>query len=155
MRKIMMFWAAVLMVVLVAGACGDDDDAGEGETTASGESSESGSEGSDGEAASPVATLESAGYGPKDFTIGSCTNEGETDLVLQAEADNITLLVDAPDGTGTLAVDGGNEGDGITLNGDIDGVTVGDDGSFTVTGTFTEPNNVGEDFTLTGSCAGL
>ena len=157
MRKILFLVVVTLMVVFVAAACGDDDD---GDTTSStegqtvDEASGNGDSG-DGDAAGPVATLESDGYGPKAFTIGSCTNEGETDLILQAEADNLALTVDAPDGTGNLAVDGGTESDGITLNGDINAVTVGDAGNFTVTGTFTEPNNVGEEFTLTGSCAGV
>lgn len=108
-----------------------------------------------GDAASgPSVSVSSASYG-KDFVIGSCTNSGETDLVLQAEASgNNVLLIDASGGTGTLSIDGGTEEDGIILNGTIDSVTVGDAGDFTVTGTFGEPNNVGETFTVTGSCAG-
>ncbi len=121
-----------------------------GETVCTTTTPDGGTTGGDG----PLATLSSANYGPKDFTIASCTNAGESDLVLAGQADNITIQVNAPDGTGTLGVDGGTEGDGITLNGTVESVTVGDDGSFTVTGTFGEPNNVGETFTLTGSCAG-
>lgn len=124
--------------------------AGEIVCTSSGDEGDNG-----GEASGSVATLSSSGYGPKDFTIGSCSFNGETGLALQTQADNITLLVDASDSTGTLSVDGGTEGDGITLNGDIDGVSLGDAGGFSVTGTFAEPNNVGEEFELAGSCAGL
>jgi hypothetical protein len=42
--------------------------------------------------------------------------------------------------------------DGITLNGGVEAVNVGSDRSYTVTGTFEEPNNVGETFSLTGVC---
>ena len=121
-----------------------------GETVCTTTTPDGGTTGGDG----PVASLSSANYGPKDFTIASCTNAGETDLVLAGQADNITIQVDAPDGTGTLSVDGGTEGDGITLNGTVESVTVGDAGDFTVTGTFGEPNLAGETFTLTGTCAG-
>jgi peptidoglycan hydrolase-like protein with peptidoglycan-binding domain len=122
--------------------------AGETVCTSSGDG---GDDGGDGDG--PMVTLSSDGYGPKDFEIGSCTNSGETDLVLAGEADGLTIELNAPDGTGTLAVSGGTESDVITLNGDVSDVSVGDDGSFTVTGVFGEPNNVGETFTLTGSCA--
>lgn len=101
----------------------------------------------------PEVSLTSASF-DKSFTVATCTNPGESDLSLTGQADNMSIAVDATGGTGTLSVDGGTEGDGITLNGEVDSVSVGDDGSFTVTGTFGEPNNVGETFTLTGSCAG-
>lgn len=99
-----------------------------------------------------VASLSSSNYGPKEFVIGKCTNSGESDISLQAEADNMTLIVEAS-GTGELSVDGGTEGDGISLNGAVESVVVGDAGNFTVTGTFGPPNNEGEEFELTGSCA--
>lgn len=99
------------------------------------------------------AELTSTSYG-NTFVIGACTNQGETDLVLQAEGpSNLTLVVNAPTGSGTLAVSGGTEADGITLNGQISRVSVGDDGSFTAEGVFGAPNLEGETFTLTGSCA--
>jgi peptidoglycan hydrolase-like protein with peptidoglycan-binding domain len=107
-----------------------------------------------------TATLSSAGYGPADFAIGMCSSSGESDIELQAEVNNMTLLVDADQadyseaaGAGTLNVDGGTESDGITLEGRVESVTVGDAGNFTVTGTFEGPNLGGEEFTLTGSCA--
>jgi peptidoglycan hydrolase-like protein with peptidoglycan-binding domain len=107
-----------------------------------------------------AATLESASYGPIEFLIGSCASSGESDIELQGQVDNLTLQVDAAEadrteatGIGTLSVDGGTEQDGITLNGVVEGVTVGDAGNFTVTGVFGPPNFIDEEFTLTGSCA--
>lgn len=122
------------------------------EAVAAGETvcSEGGGAGSDAEA---TATLSSPGYGPVGFVIGSCTSAGEADIELQAEVDNMSLVVSATAMAGTLAVDGGTESDGITLNGTVESVAVGDDGSFTVTGTFGPPNNEGESFTLSGSCS--
>lgn len=112
------------------------------------------------EVSAASATLSSPGYGPVDFVIGKCSNSGESDIELQAEVNNMTLLVDADQadyseaaGAGTLDVDGGTESDGITLKGRVETVTVGDVGNFTVTGTFEAPNLEGEEFTLTGSCA--
>jgi peptidoglycan hydrolase-like protein with peptidoglycan-binding domain len=103
-------------------------------------------------AAGTSVSVSSAGYGPKSFTVGSCDNSGESDLSLQGEADNLTVIITATGGMGTLSIDGGTEEDGITLNGTIESVEKGDDGSFTVTGTFGEPNLAGETFTVTGSC---
>ena len=111
-------------------------------------------------ASAASATLSSPGYGPIDFIIGKCSSAGESDIELQAEVNNMTLLVDADQadyseaaGAGMLDVDGGTESDGITLKGRVESVTVGDAGDFTVTGTFEAPNLEGEEFTLTGSCA--
>ena len=67
-------------------------------------------------------------------------------------ADGLTLEVDASEGEGTLGVSGGNESDGVTLNGDVSGVSISDQRSFTVEGEFGEPNNTGEEFTLSGAC---
>ncbi len=112
------------------------------------------SDGGDGDSSTgATATLASPGYGPVDFVIGSCTSAGESDIELQAQSDNLTLLVSAEAMAGTLSVDGGTESDGITLNGTVESVVVGDVGNFTVVGTFGPPNNEGEEFTLTGSCA--
>ncbi len=99
------------------------------------------------------ATLSSASYG-QTFTLGTCSvNADLSNISLRGEVNNLTLSVDATEGSGTVAVDGGTEGDGITLNGTIDTVEIGGDDSFNVAGTFGEPNNVGEAFTLTGACA--
>lgn len=84
-----------------------------------------------------------------EFTVTSCTNEGETDLVLEAERDSYTLSVDAPDGTGTITYTGGDEEDGADESGAVSSVTVGDAGDFTVEGTW---DSDGEAFTLTGNC---
>ena len=101
-----------------------------------------------------LATLEAPSYGPKDFIITSwdCSG-GEGDLVLQGSDEEavLTIAVAATDGLGTLAVDGGDEQDGITLNGDIESV-VKEPGGYIATGIFGEPNDVGEEFTLAGTC---
>ena len=103
------------------------------------------------EATGDTVVLNSASYS-QTFSIGSCDNTGESDLTLQGEVNGLTITIEAAGGSGTLAVDGGTEGDGITLNGDITSVEKGDDSGFQVTGTFGEPNNVGDEFTATGSC---
>jgi Putative peptidoglycan binding domain len=87
------------------------------------------------------------------FTIGSCNNRGEADLVLQAEVNGNTLLINASNGTGTLSVDGGTTGEGIELNGTIDSVEKGDSDEFQVTGIFTEPNFVDGGFVASGTCS--
>lgn len=104
-------------------------------------------------AADSQASLSSASYGPQTFTLGSCSlNADVSNLSLRGEVNNLTLGADASDGAGTLGVSGGTESDGITLNGTIDSVSIDADRSFTASGTFDEPNLVGESFTLTGSC---
>ena len=70
----------------------------------------------------------------------------------QALADNLTLLANATGGRGPVGVDGGTEEDGITLNGSITSRTIGGDDSFTASGTFSDPNCLGETFSLTGAC---
>lgn len=98
------------------------------------------------------ASLSSASYSNA-FTIGSCTSSNESSVRLQGQVNGLTLSAQAANGTGTLKVSGGGEGDGVTLNGTISSAVVGDTGAFTVKGTFTAPTNAGEAFTLTGSCA--
>lgn len=107
-----------------------------------------------------VASLSSPSYGPIDFVVGQCTSSGESDIALQGEVDNLTLVVEASEaegtedaGAGILSVDGGTESDGITLEGRVESIVVGDVGNFTVTGVFGPPNLEGEEFELTGSCA--
>ena len=143
-------WLGLVAAILITvAACGGD-----------GESTESQDGSGDEEVSAASATLTSPGYGPVEFAIGACSSSGESDIELQAEVDNMTLLVDADQadyseaaGAGTLDVDGGTESDGITLKGRVESVTVGDAGNFTVTGIFDAPNLEGEEFTLTGSCA--
>lgn len=103
----------------------------------------------------PTASLSSANYGPMTFALGTCSaNPDPSNLfvTIEGQANNLSLSADATLESGTLSVDGGTESDGITLNGTISDVEVAADGSFTATGEFGEPNNVGETFTLTGSC---
>ena len=96
-------------------------------------------------------TLAGADYS-ETFSVTSCTNPGQSDLVLQAvTSGGLTLSVDAPAGLGTLTVTGGSEQE--TLNGNVESVTVGADGALDATGTFAPPNFAGEPFTITGTCA--
>ena len=103
-----------------------------------------------------TASLSSSGYGPMTFALGTCSvssDPSSTYVTIEGQANNLSISADvAPPESGTLSVDGGMESDGITLNGTISSVEVAADGSFTATGEFGEPNNVGETFTLAGSC---
>jgi len=99
-----------------------------------------------------LAALNSTSY-DKSFRIGSCSLDADaSNISLRGEVDGFSLTVDATSGTGTLGVSGGTESDGITLNGDVTGVDISEDRSFTVTGEFGEPNLAGEAFTLSGAC---
>jgi peptidoglycan hydrolase-like protein with peptidoglycan-binding domain len=101
---------------------------------------------------SDQASLSSASY-DNTFTLGRCSLASDlANLSMQGEVNGLTLVADAVEGNGTVGVSGGNESDGITLNGTITSVTIDPSGSFTASGEFGEPNNVGEAFTLSGSC---
>jgi type II secretory pathway pseudopilin PulG len=100
-----------------------------------------------------VATLSSPSYGPTIFTVKSwdCTG-GAGDLTLTGNADpGLTLVIAMAGGSGTLVVDGGDEQDGITLNGAMSTLSKVV-GSFSATGTFVEPNLIGESFDVVGTC---
>lgn len=131
----------VALTGVLAGCGGDDetDSSAAQETVTEVSGSTTGSDG--------TASLD----GPiiAEFTVTNCVNEGETDLVLEAERESYALSVDAPDGTGTIAYTGGNEEDGIDASGTVSSITVGDAGDFTVEGTW---DSDGEAFTLTGNC---
>jgi peptidoglycan hydrolase-like protein with peptidoglycan-binding domain len=103
-----------------------------------------------------TATLSSANYGPITFALGTCSlspDPSSSYVTIEGQANNLSISADvAPPESGTLSVDGGTESDGITLNGTITDVEIAVDNSFTATGEFGEPNNVGETFTLAGSC---
>jgi hypothetical protein len=135
------FVTGIVLAGVLAGCGGDEgsESAATQETT----TEESGSTPS----ADATASLE--GSITAEFTVTSCTNEGETDLVLEAERDSYVLSVDATDGTGTITYTGGDEGDGADESGAVSSVTVGDAGDFTVEGTW---DSDGEVFTLTGNC---
>jgi peptidoglycan hydrolase-like protein with peptidoglycan-binding domain len=128
-----------------------DESVAAGETVCT-NTGDGGATGSGGSGAGSTTTLSSASYS-KQFTIGNCSVHSDVmSLSLTAQADNLTLVIDATGDSGTLGVDGGTESDGITLNGTVSGLQVGSDNTFTATGTFSEPNNVGETFSLTGAC---
>lgn len=99
-----------------------------------------------------VLKVSSPGY-DKSFVIGTCSSSGETSVKLNGQADGLTVALNATNGTGTIAISGATESDGITLKGNVSSVTVGDTGDLTVKGTFGAPNLSGEQFTATGSCA--
>ena len=98
------------------------------------------------------ASLDSPDY-VKTFTLDSCSlNADVENISLRGSADGLTLAVDATQGTGTLGVAGGDEQDGITLNGDVEAVSIAADRSFDLSGTFGPPNFAGEPFSVSGSC---
>ena len=84
------------------------------------------------------------------FTVTKCANQGESDLVLKAKRlQNYSLSLSAKGGRGSLRYIGGGEEDGIDMRGTVKFVVVGDDGSFTVKGTW-KPD--GKAFSLKGNC---
>lgn len=97
-------------------------------------------------------TVQGPSYGPKTFEVATCTNAGETDIDLTATAaGGFTLTMEAENGTGTIALAGGNEQDGIRLNGTITSLSVGDAGDIRATGTFTDSGR--PRFVVVGRCA--
>lgn len=105
--------------------------------------------------ASPAVTdrlvVESASYG-QEFELSSCDNFGESSFAGVGTVNGLQLDVNATSGRGTIAIDGGTEQDGVTLNGTIAQVEKGDADDFFIAGTWTEPNFAGETFTATGFC---
>lgn len=99
------------------------------------------------------ASLTASGYS-NDFTIESCSLNAEVGNVSIAgsTADGLSLSVETTEDAGTLAVAGGTEDDGITLNGQVTNVNATAAREFTVTGVFGQPNLAGEGFRLVGSC---
>jgi hypothetical protein len=113
--------------------CGDDDDSAS--TT------------------EPTASLTSAAITVNDLEVTDCDTEGASDIVLEATSGGFLLQVDAPGGTGSIMYTGG-ELENEEIQGSVDSVTVEEDGSFTVEGSW----QGGEAYTLTGvtgSCTSL
>jgi hypothetical protein len=101
----------------------------------------------------PTASLTSTAIDVADLDVTNCESEGGSDVVLEAVKGGFALQVDAPGGTGTINYTGGEE-DADVMQGSVDSVTVEEDGSFTVEGSW----EGGEAYTLTGStgsCANL
>ena len=88
------------------------------------------------------------------FTVDSCSlNADVSNISLTGStAAGLTLTINATEGTGTLGIAGGTEEDGITLNGDVEAVSIAADRSFDLSGTFGPPNDAGDDFEVSGSC---
>lgn len=87
------------------------------------------------------------------FTIGSCTNPGETTISFMGESAEGTIIdISAEEQVGGITIDG-PEG---SWEGSIDAVEVGDLGNFTISGTASVADDSAEggpfDFTLTGQC---
>ena len=132
---------------------GTDDGAADGSADGGGDGGEGDGAADGGDQDTREATLSSGNYGPVSFTVTSwdCTGDAG-DLVLSGSNDDgLTIAVTMSGGTGSRAVDGGTEQDGIILNGDMTSVSK-QVGAFQATGTFVEPNFVGDDFDLVGTC---
>ena len=84
-----------------------------------------------------------------DLVVTDCDNDLASGIALEAIKGSFLLQVDAPDGTGSISYTTGGEED-VGTEGTVDSVTLEDDGSFTVEGSW----DGGEAYTLTGSCAG-
>ena len=108
--------------------------------------------GDDGDSAStaePTASLTSATITQTDLVVTDCDNDLASGIALEAIKGSFLLQVDAPDGTGSISYTTGGEED-VGTEGTVDSVTLEEDGSFTVEGSW----DGGEAYTLTGSCAG-
>lgn len=102
--------------------------------------------------AAASATVTSASY-TKSFTPSTCSlNADVSNLSVVGESEGFTLEVEATEGAGTLTVTGGDEEDGIDLDGAVTSVEIGSDRSFTAAGEFGAPNFAGETFSVTGIC---
>lgn len=119
-----------------------------GETVCDEPTNGGGGSGSD----SATANVSSASYN-QSFELSSCSlNADLSNLAITGTSGNLSLSADATEGTGTLAIDGGDEEDGVTLNGEITSVEIGADRSFSASGQFGDPSLVGETFSFAGSC---
>lgn len=139
----------------VLGACSDDDDAGSSTTSSSDTTAPTDTTGGDdGEGALDGAAQVTISSDVLDATydVQSCDNPSESDLELSAEdaGTGIALSVSVQDGSGTIHIEGGDEQDGILLDGTVDSLEVGDAGDIVASGSF----DTGESFELSGSCAG-
>ena len=108
--------------------------------------------GDDGDSASttePTASLTSAAITETDLVVTDCDNDLASGIVLEAIKGSFLLQVDAPGGTGSISYTTGGEED-VGMEGTVDSVTLNEDGSFTVEGSW----DGGEAYTLTGSCTG-
>jgi hypothetical protein len=143
---------------------GGDSDSGDGSATDDGavdgtddsgtdDSGDDGDGSDGGDPSTQQATLTSESYGPVTFTVTSWDCTGDPgDMALTGAADGgLTIEVTMNDNTGVLTVDGGDEQDGITLNGEMSSLSK-EVGGFQSAGTFVEPNFAGEEFDLSGTC---
>ena len=108
--------------------------------------------GDDGDSASttePTASLTSDAITETDLVVTDCDDDLASGIVLEAIQGSFLLQVDAPAGTGSISYTTGGEED-VGMEGTVDSVTLEDDGSFTVEGSW----DGGEAYTLTGSCSG-
>lgn len=97
-------------------------------------------------AAKPTVTVKGPAYNKK-FTVTSCKNTGETDLILTGKAPGLTLKIAGKYKSGTLRIRGLAD-----LDGKLTSVSVGDAGDIKVKGRFTS-GGVSGPFTVTGRCA--
>lgn len=109
--------------------------------------------GDEGDAGDQTVTVESASFG-NDFELDTCSLEPDlaNGFLTGTNDADLTIEIDVVEGEGTLAIDGGNEQDGIILNGDVDEFSADEARAFSGSGTYTAPNFEGEEFTFSGSC---
>lgn len=87
------------------------------------------------------------------FTVTTCQLDPDASLAsVQATSSALALDLDVSQGSGTLSVEGGDESDGITLNGTVDDATI-NAGDFSAEGTLGQPNFAGESFSVSGICS--
>ena len=79
-------------------------------------------------------TISSSSY-DRSFSVDSCAFSAvDSDLTVSGTSGELTLLIDVNGGTGTIAVSGGDESDGIDLNGTVDSLEAGPDDMYTLAG---------------------
>jgi len=98
-------------------------------------------------AAKPTVTVKGTAYSKK-FTVTSCKNTGETDLVLTGKAPGLTLRLSGNYKSGSMKIRGL-----ININGKLTSIAVGDAGNIKAKGVFVNTVGVKGPFTVTGRCA--
>jgi hypothetical protein len=134
---------------LLGSACGSDDDSSSGDSTTTTTTTTTTAEAKDG-----TMQVTSAGYDAS-FDITNCSSSGETDLNLTAVADAATAKIHTYGGNSSISIDGSSGAEAVSLTGKITSLQVGDAGDFEASGTFGGTNFADEEFSVTGSCAGV
>lgn len=133
--------------------CDEPADADDGGGALDGDESGDANDGGGALDGAQIVTVSAASFA-NDFDIDMCSLEPDllNGFVTGSNDADLTIEIEVLEGEGSFAVDGGNEQDGITLNGDVESFSTNEARDFSGSGTFTAPNFEGEEFTFSGSC---